>query len=207
MIPAAHTVGQEFGLPAGTRLFVERTMAEPLAAACVTEEERRRAASFGSDRRRCEFLTWRAIVRRELGAGVRIGYDAAGAPVVDREVHIGVTHCTGWVAVCISARRCAVDMEPESRNFLRAAPHYLAPEERALSENPLLPAVVWCAKETLYKYAGTPGLDLLRDLRILRIDFTEGTVEGSIRNGRPLHMMFRRMDGCLLVLLQTAEKE
>ena len=83
------------------RLFIEPPMTEAEAAARVTPGERAAAQEFLRERRRREFLTWRAVVRRELGDDVPIAYDEAGAPVVPgREVHIGVSHCPGRVAVC-----------------------------------------------------------------------------------------------------------
>ena len=124
------------------------------SARWTTSEERAAAAGFVSGRRRAEFLTWRAVVRRELGDDVGIAYDALGAPVLtNRAVHISVAHCAGRIAVCASPERCAVDIEPATRDFRRAASRYLTPEEEALSDDPLLPGIVWCAKETLYKYA------------------------------------------------------
>lgn len=122
------------------------------SARWTTSEERAAAAGFVSERRRAEFLTWRAVVRRELGDDVGIAYDALGAPVLtNRAVHISVAHCAGRIAVCASPERCAVDIEPATRDFRRAASRYLTPEEEALSDDPLLPGIVWCAKETLYK--------------------------------------------------------
>ena len=130
------------------------------SARWTTSEERAAAAGFVSERRRAEFLTWRAVVRRELGDDVGIAYDALGAPVLtNRAVHISVAHCAGRIAVCASPERCAVDIEPATRDFRRAASRYLTPEEEALSDDPLLPGIVWCAKETLYKYAGRRELD------------------------------------------------
>ena len=83
-------------------LFIEPPMTEAEAAARVTPGERAAAQEFLRERRRREFLTWRAVVRRELGDDVSIAYDEAGAPVIrGREVHIGVSHCPGRVR-----RRC-----------------------------------------------------------------------------------------------------
>ena len=77
-------------------LFIEPPMTEAEAAARVTPGERAAAQEFLRERRRREFLTWRAVVRRELGDDVSIAYDEAGAPVIrGREVHIGVSHCPG----------------------------------------------------------------------------------------------------------------
>ena len=177
-------------------------MTEDEAAQWVTPEEFAAAQGFLRERRRREYLTWRAVVRRELGADVTIGYNAAGAPVVgDGRACVGVSHCAGRVAVCLSATPCAVDIEPESRDFSRALPRYISPEERALSADPLFPAVVWCAKEALYKYAGRPGLDMLRDLRIDAVDFGAGTVTGRIGSEKPVGLRLRRSEGYIIVYI------
>ena len=77
-------------------------MDEAGVAGWVTSDELAEAGRFVREGRRREYLTWRAVVRRELGADVRIAYDAAGAPVVDRDgVYVGVSHCRGvWPSVC-----------------------------------------------------------------------------------------------------------
>lgn len=168
----------------------------------TTAEERAAAAAFGSARRRAEFLTWRAVVRRELGRDVGIAYNDLGAPVVTRRgVHISVSHCDGRVAVCLSSAPCAVDIEPETRNFSRVASRYLAEAERALSDDPLFAGLVWCAKEALYKYAGRAELDFLTDLRIERADLAAGELTARIENGEPVRLSVRREDGYIIVYI------
>lgn len=187
-------------LPAG--LIIEAPWPEGEAAAWATAEERAAATAFGSERRRREYLTWRALVRRELGRDVRIAYDAVGAPVLEnRPEYLSVSHCDGRVAVCLSLRRCAVDIEPVTRNFGRVLSRYMTPEEQALADDPLLPAAVWCAKETLYKYAGRRELDLLRDLRITEADLAAGCLAGRIAGGAPVAMRLLCRDGYLATFI------
>ena len=187
-------------LPAG--LIIEAPWPEGEAAAWATAEERAAAAAFGSERRRREYLTWRALVRRELGRDVRIAYDAVGAPVLEnRPEYLSVSHCDGRVAVCLSLRRCAVAIEPVPRNFGRVLSRYMTPEEQALADDPLLPAAVWCAKETLYKYAGRRELDLLRDLRITEADLAAGCLAGRIAGGAPVAMRLLCRDGYLATFI------
>lgn len=182
-----------------SRLLLEPPMTDAESSRWTTAEERAVAAAFASERRRSEYLTWRAVVRRELGA-VAIGYDAVGAPVVPgSEVHIGVSHCPGRIAVCISDRPCAVDVESETRDFSRAASRYLAPGERALAGDALIPAVVWCAKETLYKLYRRTELDLLRDIRITGVDFAAGTVDGCVLGEPSVRLSLLRRDGFVVV--------
>lgn len=182
------------------RLIVERPMAPEETAAWTTCEEQACAAAFRNERRRREFLTWRTLLRRELGAAVRIGYNGVGAPVLpDGEAFVGVSHCDGRVAVCLSTRPCAVDIEPAARDFSRAADRCMTPYERLLSADPLWPGYVWCAKETLYKLAGRRELDLCTDLRILGVDLAQGWILGRIAADEPLRLSAACLDGYLVV--------
>ena len=182
------------------RLLTLAPMTEAEAAPWVTGEELATAAGFGSAVRRAEFLTWRAAVRRELGHDVRIAYDANGAPCLPgRAERISVSHCPGRVAVVLSEGPCAVDIESETRNFGRVIARYMTPCERRLSESALWPAVAWCAKEALYKYARRPGLDLLHDLRVETVDFAAGTVVGRIGGGEAIRLTLHRADGFITV--------
>ena len=184
------------------RLFIEPLQELDEAACWATAEELVRAVSFSGERRRREFLTWRAIVRRELGRHLRIEYNELGAPVLpDGEAFLSVAHCERRVAVILSPWRCAVDIEPVTRNFGRVLSRYMTPEEQALADDPLLPAAVWCAKETLYKYAGRRELDLLRDLRITEADLAAGCLAGRIAGGAPVAMRLLCRDGYLATFI------
>lgn len=148
------------------RLFVETPLPFEEAAQWATDDELTTARSF-STARGCEYLAWRAIVRRELGRDTAIAYNSVGAPVlINRSLYISVSHCRERIAVALSDMPCAVDIERTDRDFSRALPRYLSPEEQRSSTHPRFPAVAWCAKEVLYKYAGRRELDLLRDLHI-----------------------------------------
>lgn len=178
-------------------LFIEPLMSEEQALQAATETERQIVALFASERRR-EYLTWRAMLRREIGPA-EITYNAVGAPVVANrdKLCIGVSHGAGRVALCISDAPCAVDIERLDRYFDRISSRYLTPDEWALSTDPHFAAVVWCAKETLYKLSGEQGLDLLSDLHITAIG--KDWVEGRIKKREPLKLSFRYFDDAVVV--------
>lgn len=179
-------------MESSARLFIEEPLPEGLLLAVASEHERRMVAGFGTASRRRERLMWRHIVRRELGEDVEIDYDPNGAPAIkNREVFIGVSHSDDFVAVIIGPNRCAIDIERLDRNFEHIAARYMRPEERLLSDDPRLPAVVWSAKETLYKYNKERGVDFLRDLHILEVDFAGAEVIGQIRDDEPIRMQMK----------------
>lgn len=184
------------------RLLIEPPMTIAAANAWATLEERQRAETFGNERRRREFLTWRAIIRRELGRDIRIAYNEVGAPVLpDGEAFIAVAHCADRVAVCLSPNRCAVDIECADRDFTRAASRFLTPSEAVLADDPHWPGFVWCAKETLYKYAGRRNLDFREDLRIVSADLAAGRIIGRIGDEPPLELAARCIGGCLVTAI------
>lgn len=186
------------------RLVIEAPLPVGEAARWATPDELAAARTFAPARAQ-EYLAWRAIVRREVGRDARIGYNAVGAPVLENyPLHLAVSHCRGRVAVGISEARCAVDIERTDRRFGRLLARYLTAEERQLSDHPLFAAIGWCAKETLYKYAGRRGCDLLHDLCIEAVRFTEaraGELTGRCCDGAPLRLHFREQEGFVTVWL------
>lgn len=187
-------------------LFIERLLDEEQLRAAATDAERRTADGFGSQQRRREYLMWRGIVRRELGPQTEISYLPSGKPTVNHpDTYIGVSHCRDFAAVIISSQPCAVDIEPLSRNFSRAAERCCTPSERALSDDPRLAAALWCAKETLYKYApandGRRAVSFTDDIRIESVDFNRGTIAGRILGGDTIVMRMREHEGHLIVFV------
>ena len=90
-------------------LLVRSLMTEAEAAPWVTPEELSYAATFGTDERRREFLSWRAVVRQELRRDVQIAYNELGAPIlVGRAEQISVSHAKDLLVVALSTNRVGV---------------------------------------------------------------------------------------------------
>lgn len=181
------------------RLLIEPLWPLETLRTAVTACDLEAAASFAAERQR-EYLTWRAMLYRELGAAVTVAYSPTGAPVVvGREgVQIGVSHGAGRVALGISAGPCAVDIERLDRHFGRIVPHYLTDAELRLGEGyPHFLAVAWAAKETLYKLSGRNGLSLLGDLRLTAVG--KGWIDGRIASDEAVRMSVRLLPDAVVV--------
>ncbi len=108
----------------------------------VTDDEWVEAATFRSSERRAEWLGWRALIRRRLGADTPISYNEKGAPLVGAG-YISVSHSAGWIAVLWSPFPCAVDIELSSRPLPPAAA-----ERYGISS-----LQDWCSHEARVKFA------------------------------------------------------
>lgn len=160
----------------------------------VTEQEWRQAMAFASAKRRNEYLSWRAAVRRELGRDVTIDYDDTGAPRVDiPNIYISVSHAREMIAVAIADSRCGIDIERLDRNFGRVADRYLSPRERLLCPDSEWPAAVWCAKEAMYKLYGRRGVSLRDDLRIESFDCERQEAVGTLRGGEECRIYIKKI--------------
>lgn len=120
-----------------------------------------------SVKRRCERYSWHTLARELLGdPEAQFTYNQVGAPqIVGSSLSLSVSHSQHLVAVVISPKLAAVDIELKGRNFAKVASRYFSERESQLltaSENLL--AQVWSIKETAYKYAGRKELRLLEDI-------------------------------------------
>ena len=137
----------------------------------ITASDVASASRFQNDKRRREHLAWRRVVRNELGRDVVIDYNEVGAPVVDTpNTYISVAHGGDSVAVAIADEPVGVDIEALDRNYERIMSRYMSPTEEALSKMEEWPAVVWTAKEAIYKLYGKREVDLTQDIRIQTFD-------------------------------------
>lgn len=167
-------------------------------------EDMRAVAAFTSPSRRAERLAWRIMLRRWAGQPIEVEYSPTGAPQIKNLAypHISVAHCCDMVAVALSARPCAVDIETLNRNFGRVAERFMSNDERAMTHTDADAdtdidakiAAVWCGKETLYKLYGRAGLDLKKDIRITSLDLSNGIVRGQIDEEVEVEMHLRQID-------------
>ena len=148
----------------------------------ITAADVASASRFQNERRRTEHLAWRRVVRRELGRDVEIGYNEVGAPTVNIEqTHISVAHGAGRVAVAIADERVGIDIESLERDFACVSSRYMSAEEQALSSAMEWQAMVWTAKEALYKLYGERGLDLKCDIVLTAYNPAQSEISALLR--------------------------
>ena len=148
----------------------------------ITAADVASASRFQNERRRTEHLAWRRMVRRELGRDVEIGYNEVGAPTINIEhTHISVAHGAGRVAVAIADERVGIDIESLERDFACVSSRYMSDQEQALSSAIEWQAMVWAAKEALYKLYGERGLDLKCDIALTDYNPAQGEISALLR--------------------------
>ena len=172
--------------------------------ALITASDVASASRFQNDSRRREHLAWRRVVRSELGRGVVIDYNEVGAPVVDTpNTHISVAHGGESVAVAIANEPVGVDIESLDRNYERVKSRFMSPAEEALSSMEAWPAVVWTAKEAIYKLYGKREVDLTEDIRITVFDAERMTLEAEVRETKGINVEAQIIENRVAVAVAT----
>lgn len=177
----------------------------------LSDDERDYASQLSARRQR-EWVTWRALLRANAerwglsDRALRVAYAPSGAPIFEGfEGSISVTHSSGYVALAhVRERRCGVDIEHLDRRFEHVETKYISAKERALPEasDERFRAVVWCAKEAMFKYLGREGVDFKRDMQIRSVDFVAGSVEIEAYATRHIGTI-RYLDNAVLVAFSS----
>lgn len=132
----------------------------------LTDDELARYASFTHLKRKKEFVATR-ILRHQLFGFEHIHYDAFGAPYINREGYISVSHCKNTVGIAINHDyQIGLDLEIPRGQIDSLAHKFLSAHEKNTFDidDKIELTKIWSAKEALYKLAGRKEIVFARDL-------------------------------------------
>lgn len=162
----------------------------------LTEPEKERYFTFVHEKRRMEFVATR-ILRHRLFGYQHIHYDQHGAPYIEDEGFISISHAPGVVGLAISRHfKVGLDLETVRDKAVLVAHKFLSPEEKDQfdSSSALEMTKVWSAKEVLYKLAGRKQILFSEHLLLKKItgELWEGTIINPDRTIRTdLHIFVK----------------
>ena len=126
-------------------------------------------------------------------------HNTAGKPFIAGS-HISISHTKGYAAVILSkTHEVAIDIEYISPRINRIADRFIRPDEQALTTEERL--LIWCAKETLYKYCSAEDLQFF-DMRVAHHDEKPGirSIE-NLRQGRCFTIVHRANEDFVLTYI------
>lgn len=136
----------------------------------LTEVELERYQSFSHIKRQREFIATRAL-RHELYGYEHIHYTPEGAPFIDKDTYISISHSGKVVAIAENhSFPVGLDLELIRPDIQRLMHKFLSEDELNsfdCSDSELVTSI-WSAKETLYKLAGRKQILFSDELLISR---------------------------------------
>lgn len=138
--------------------------------------------SFKSNKRKCEYVATR-ILKHNLFGYQEIKYNEHGAPFIERDEYISISHAQNLVGIAINTSyQIGFDIERIDEKILKISDKFLNTREKNIFDlsNPEELIGSWSTKETLYKLAGRKLIDFKKDLLINQ--FSNNKVEALINN-------------------------
>ncbi|MCC8144170.1 MAG: 4'-phosphopantetheinyl transferase superfamily protein [Tannerellaceae bacterium] len=131
---------------------------------------------FLIEKRRCEWLACRVLLKELLEEELPVSYKANGAPyIAGYPGTISFSHTKGYVAILVSNYDVAgIDIECYSHRAFKIRRRFMNDAELALTTTCTEAAyalLCWSAKETLFKMLGREGIDFRKDLHISSIQY------------------------------------
>ena len=134
----------------------------------LTVQEIERFETFSHEKRKREFVATR-ILRHSIFGFKHIHYNSVGAPYIEDEGFISISHAENLVGIAINSfYQIGLDLELIQDKAFRVQSKFLNESEISsfdTSDHQTMTAC-WSAKETLYKLAGRKKIDFIKDLKL-----------------------------------------
>jgi phosphopantetheinyl transferase len=134
----------------------------------LTSQEIERFEAFSHEQRKREFVATR-ILRHSIFGFKHIHYNAVGAPYIEYEGFISISHAKNLVGIAINSfYQIGLDLELIQDKAFRVQSKFLNESEISIfdTSNHHTMTACWSAKETLYKLAGRKKIDFKKDLQL-----------------------------------------
>ncbi len=147
------------------------------------------------EKRLCEILTVRILIKQVFGNTAQLAYLPNGAPYIKNfDGHISISHTKSCIALAIhKSEIIGIDVENKTEKIQRIQKKFINQQEaeQLSPENSITGLTfLWSAKESLYKAIQMPSIDFCRHLHVTPINpnATSGSVSAyQTRTQIPVH--------------------
>ena len=120
--------------------------------------------NFNTEKRKKEWLASRLLLNK-INPNYSISYNAFGAPELNNNSYISISHSKGLVAIIISQQQVGIDIEEISEKALRVSTKFVSTNNlKALTAEKA--TLIWCCKEAIYKWHQKGNVDFITDIKL-----------------------------------------
>lgn len=150
--------------------------------------------NVSNEKRKKEILVVRILLQQMIPKAI-LTYDLNGAPKINSNKQISISHSHGWVAIGISEKRIGLDLEKISGKALRIAQKFSLDYFSSAD----IATLHWCCKEAIYKWHQLGNIDFKDDIHILPFALaTEGKIQATFRKSK-IVLYYKRINSFFLV--------
>jgi len=123
---------------------------------------------FRLEKRTLENLCTRILLKNH-SKELKISYSKNGAPKLNNNENISISHCNNLVSVAISKNPIGLDIEEISKKSFKVQSKFVNDNQTNLTNEKS--TLIWCIKESVFKYHGIGNVNFKDDIFIP--DFSE----------------------------------
>ena len=123
---------------------------------------------FTSPKRKLEYICTRLLLK-EIDENLSISYNEFGAPILNDNRNISISHSNNLVAIIVSEKKVAIDVEKINDRAYKIKEKFLSNND-IFFENEINTTLAWSAKETVFKLYQKGNIDFKEDIIIKKID-------------------------------------
>jgi phosphopantetheinyl transferase len=107
-----------------------------------------------------------------------LDYNKYGAPILDNNKNISISHSKQLVAIIVSEFKSAIDIEIISKRILKIKDKFISTNDNINDSQKDL-TIAWSTKECIFKWHQKGNLNFKDDISIKSIDHLTKTIEVS----------------------------
>ena len=149
-----------------------------------------------SEKRQLEYILTRLLLQ-QIDKELIISYNQFGAPKLNDGRKISISHSSDLIAVIISEKKVAVDIEKISNKPLKIIHKFISNNDSIL-DNKMEATLAWSAKEAVYKLHQRGEIDFKKDIIIQKIDTNKKQIHTTFQK-KNLVLNFQKINNHFLV--------
>ena len=149
-----------------------------------------------NNKRKLEYVCTRLLLK-EFESNLKISYNKYGAPILNNNKCISISHSNNLVAIIISDKKVGIDIEKISKKPLLISDKFIS-ENDNISMDTNDTCLAWSAKEAIYKLHEIGGLDFKNDILIQKINKEKKIISVKFKN-KTLFLNYQKINNHFLV--------
>lgn len=152
---------------------------------------------FNSIRRKKEYLTSRILLAKIL-PNIKISYNKYGAPEIQNNNFISISHSKEILAIIISTRQVGLDIEKISKKLVKLSSKFTC-EKKHMPFSKEKATLIWCCKEAIYKWHQKGKINYITDIKVEKfIEKDKGSLVVSFKK-KKITLKYKKIETHFLV--------
>jgi len=122
---------------------------------------------FKSTKRKLEYICTRLLLN-VIDEKLKISYNKYGAPILNNNKYISISHTAKLIAIIISKNKVGADLELISQKLLKIKSRFISNNDNVASNKENL-TLAWSAKECVLKWHQKGNINFKEDIQINKI--------------------------------------